>query len=104
MAEYEEQKFRRVMKDDWKSMWMDQIYDKDKGEGVASQDYDSLSIIRGTVIIAARDTKIPHFNKILKDKFPENQGHSRNPDPKIGGWGKFIRTNLKDCITSGNMS
>ena len=103
MAEYEGQKFRQVMKNDWRAMWMDQIYDKDKGEGIASQDYASLSIVRGTVIFAARDIKIPNFNRILKDKFPENR-RFENPDPRIGGWGKFIRTNLKDWISSNTIS
>ena len=78
----------------WKRLWRDQIVDKEKSEGIADQDYPRLFIDQGTVILATRDFKPPDFLEILHQHLVTDAHRYVSPNPKVGGWGKFIRTAL----------
>jgi hypothetical protein len=53
---------------------------------------------KGFVIFATRDAKAPSFSEVVE--FWASQGCVYAPDPVVGGWGKFIRTELKKVLHS----
>jgi hypothetical protein len=84
--------FRRRLKEEWRLLWMERFDDRVRAEGVAVRDYTLLFMDRGSIIFATRDAKAPSFSEILE--FWASQGFVYSPDPAVGGWGKFIRTEL----------
>jgi len=76
----------------WKSLWLDRIDDKVRAEGIANEDYDTLFIDKGTVIVATRNYKAPDFKEILERHAEDKQpGKVVVSNPRVGGWGKFVR-------------
>jgi hypothetical protein len=92
------EEFRRRLKEDWALMWRERYDDRVKAEGVAVQDYPLLFMDRGFVIFASRNAKTPNFSEIVD--FWASQGLTYSPNPSVGGWGKFIRTELRKSINS----
>ena len=90
--------FLRSLKEEWKSLWRERIDDKVRAEGIANRDYDMLFLDRGTIIFASRDAKLPSFREILETWVPPSMMNIVPPDPSVGGWRKFIRTELKKVI------
>ncbi|MDH5754677.1 MAG: hypothetical protein OEY95_05695 [Candidatus Bathyarchaeota archaeon] len=90
--------FRRVLKEEWKRLWWERFDDRVRAEGIANRDYDMLFVDRGTVIFASRDAKIPSFREILEMWAPSDMPYAVPPDPRVGGWRKFIRTELRKVI------
>jgi hypothetical protein len=74
-------------------MWRERFDDKFRAEGVAFRDYNLLFMDRGVVIFASRDARVPSFSEIVESW--SRRGMVYSPNPSIGGWGKFIRTELK---------
>lgn len=97
-AEWEE--FRRRLKEEWGRLWRERFDDKLRAEGVARRDYDMLFVDGGTVIFASRDFKPPSFREILEMWAPQDMPYAVPPDPRVGGWGKFIRTELRKVAHS----
>jgi len=91
---------RRTLKEEWKRLWRERIDDKVRAEGIANRDYDMLFLDKGTVIFASRDAKIPSFREILELWAPPSMLYAVPPDPRVGGWRKFIRTELRKVIES----
>jgi len=89
---------RKKLKEEWKSMWSERIDDRFRAEGIAKRDYDMLFIDRGTVIVATRNARIPTFREILEMWAPPDVPNAIPPDPSVGGWGKFIRTELRRAV------
>jgi hypothetical protein len=87
--------FRRVLREEWERLWRERIDDKFRGEGIAVRDYDMLFLDRGTVIFASRDTRLPTLREIVEMWAPQDVPYAVPPHPSVGGWGKFIRTELK---------
>lgn len=100
MDEAEWEKFRRKIREEWKRLWRERIDDKFRAEGIANRDYDMLFLDRGTVIFASRDAKIPGFREILEMWAPPDMPYAVAPDPRVGGWRKFIRTELRKVTES----
>jgi len=92
------EEFRRKLKDEWTLMWSERYDDRVKAEGVAVQDYPLIFMDRGFVIFASRNVKTPSFYDIVD--FWASQGLVYSPNPSIGGWGKFIRTELRKTAHS----
>lgn len=92
--------FRRRLREEWKRLWRERIDDKVRAEGIANRDYDVLFLDRGTVIFASRDAKIPGFREILELWAPPEMRYAVPPDPRVGGWRKFIRTELRKAVES----
>lgn len=80
---------------EWKTLWRNRIDDKVRAEGIANRDYQLLFVERGTVIVATRDFKPLDLKEILHLHNVENFERIVPPHPSVGGWGKFIRTELK---------
>ncbi len=75
----------------WKRLWRDRIDDKVRAEGIAREDYSSLFVDRGTVIVATRDFKPLDFVEVLERHKPSEVPNAIPPRPAVGGWGKFMR-------------
>jgi hypothetical protein len=92
------EEFRCKLKEEWKLMWTERYDDRVKAEGVVVRDYPLLFMDRGFVIFASRDAKTPAFREIVE--FWASKGLVYSPDPTVGGWGKFIRAELKNAVHS----
>ena len=82
------------LKLEWKRLWQERTDDKVRAEGVATGDYDKLFVDKGTVIHATRDFKAISFREILEQNRVENAERLISPSPAVGGWNKFIKTNV----------
>ena len=78
----------------WKKLWQERVDDKVRAEGVATADYCDLFIEKGTIIHATRNFKALNFKEILEQHHIENSERFIPPSPHIGGWTKFIKTNV----------
>jgi len=78
----------------WKRLWQERIDDKVRAEGVAITDYCDLFVEQGTIIHATRSFKALNFKEILEQHQVENAERYIPPDPHVGGWTKFIKTNV----------
>ncbi|MDI6904260.1 MAG: hypothetical protein QMD13_02040 [Candidatus Bathyarchaeia archaeon] len=84
--------FLRRLKEEWRLLWRERFDDRVRAEGVAVRDYPLVFMDRGFVIFASRDAKAPSFSEVVE--FWASQGCIYAPDPIVGGWGKFIKTEL----------
>lgn len=82
------------LKVQWKKLWQDRVDDKLRAEGIATADYCDLFVDRGTIIHATRDFRALNFKDILEQHEIENTDRFIPPAPHIGGWNKFIKTNI----------
>ena len=83
------------LRTDWKHLWQNRLDDKVRAEGIAKQDYSKLFVERGTVIMATRDYKPLEFFDIVKEYLEFDAEKAVPPNSTIGGWGKFIRNNIR---------
>lgn len=79
---------------EWKRLWQERLDDKVRAEGIATDNYDQLFIDRGTIIHATRDCKALNFKDILEEHKIINAERYVPVDPQIGGWAKFVKTNI----------
>lgn len=79
---------------EWKRLWREYFGDRVRAEGVASNDYSTLSIEKGTVIFAARNFKLLTLNGILEEHGISDAYRFVGPSPMVGGWGKFIKNSF----------
>ena len=82
------------LKVEWKQMWTQRYDDKERAEGVSANDYKALYVERGTIIHATKDFKALDFKDILNQHKVENPERYVQPDVNIGGWKRFIRTEV----------
>jgi hypothetical protein len=82
------------LKIQWKRLWQERAEDKLRAEGVATANYCNLFVEKGTIIHATRDYKALNFKEILEQHQIENAERFIAPDPQVGGWHKFIKTNI----------
>lgn len=94
----ERDEFRRKLREEWGLMWRERFDDRVRAEGVVVRDYPLLFTDRGSVIFASRDAKTPGFSEIVE--VWASRGAVYCPEPSVGGWGKFVRTELKDVAHS----
>jgi hypothetical protein len=78
----------------WKKLWQERVDDKLRAEGIATADYCDLFVERGTIIHATRNFRSLNFREILEQHQIANVDRVIPPDPHIGGWNKFIKTNI----------
>ncbi|MCW4010450.1 MAG: hypothetical protein NWF05_07495 [Candidatus Bathyarchaeota archaeon] len=82
------------LKADWKKLWQERFDDRLRAEGIAVTDYSSLFVDRGTIIHATRDFKALNFKEILERHQVENPDRLIQPNPEVGGWNKFIKSEI----------
>jgi hypothetical protein len=78
----------------WKKLWQERVDDKLRAEGIAMADYCDLFVEKGTIIHATRDFKALNFKEILEQHEIANTDRFIPPEPHIGGWNKFVKTNI----------
>jgi hypothetical protein len=83
-----------ALKIQWKKLWQERIDDKLRAEGIAITDYCDLFVEKGTIIHATRDYKALNFKEILEQNQIVNADRFIPPSPQVGGWNKFIKTNI----------
>ena len=88
------------LRTDWRHLWHHRLDDKVRAEGIAKQDYLKLFVERGTVIMATRDFKPLEFFDIVEEYLGFDADKAVPPNATIGGWGKFIRTNIRKNKTT----
>jgi hypothetical protein len=82
------------LKAEWKRLWKDHFDDKNRAEGIASEDFSSLFVEKGTVIFATRNFKLLTLKEILEEHGLGDLHKFVSPSPAVGGWGKFIKTSI----------
>jgi hypothetical protein len=87
------------LKVEWKKLWKEKFDDKVRAEGVAVNDYSILYVDRGTIIQGTRDYKALDFKEILKQSQVENADRYIPPSPAVGGWYKFVKTQITTCTS-----
>jgi hypothetical protein len=78
----------------WKLLWSECFNDRVRAEDISVKDYESLLVERGTIIQATRNFKVLAFKEILETHMIENPERYLQPDAKVGGWHKFIKTEI----------
>jgi len=89
-----QKEFVEEIKTEWKRLWRERYDDKVRAEGIALSDYNQLFIDKGTIIHATRDFKALNFREILKEHEILNAERYVSPDPHVGGWTKFVKTQI----------
>jgi hypothetical protein len=89
-----QQEIINELKAQYKTLWRERIDDKVRAEGIANRDYSMLFVEKGTVIFATRDFKPLNFKEILDQHKVVGVDRVVPPSPHVGGWGKFIRTEI----------
>jgi hypothetical protein len=84
------------LKSEWKRLWRERIDDQVRAEGIANKDYSGVFVERGTVILATRNFKLMSFRDVLEQHGIVNVHRYVSPDPRVGGWGKFIRSTISN--------
>jgi hypothetical protein len=82
------------LKAQWKLLWSERYDDRVRAEGVSVNDYAILDIEKGTIIHATKDFKILTLKQILEKHLVENPERHIAPDVHVGGWSKFIKTEI----------
>lgn len=82
------------LKAQYEKLWRERIDDKVRAEGIANRDYSMLFVEKGTVIFATRDFRPLSFKEILDQHKVVGVDRVVPPSPRVGGWGKFIRTEI----------
>ena len=96
MERNEIKEFVDDLRTEWKSLWQNRIDDKVRAEGIAKHDYSKLLVEQGTVIRATRDYKPLEFFDIVENRLGCEAAKAGAPNPAEGGWGKFVRNNIKN--------
>jgi len=82
------------VKQEWQELWDRKIEDRWRAEDISRREYSVLFVEQGDIIWATRDFKPLQFYDIL-ERHEETLGRRIRPiDPKVGGWGKFIREEI----------
>jgi len=76
--------------------------DRVRAEGVSVNDYAILDIEKGTIIHATKDFKILNLKQILEKYLIENPERYVQPDVHVGGWNKFIKTEINSKAKRGS--
>lgn len=78
---------------EWKTLWQERLDDKIRAESIATDNYYSISIEKGTIIHATKDYKVLNLKEIIKQHEIKNPEIYVSPNPYVGGWGKFLKIN-----------
>jgi len=89
---------------EWKSLWRERFDDRVRAEGIANRNYPGCFVDRGTVIFATRKFKLLSFRDVLELHGVIDSHRFVPVDPRVGGWGKFIRKSITPQKPSGHIS
>ncbi len=92
----EQKELVEQLKVEWKLLWSECFNDRVRAEDISLKDYESLLVERGTIIQATRSFKVLTFKSILEEHMIENPERFIQPDASVGGWHKFIKTEINN--------
>ena len=90
------------LKAQWKLLWSERFDDRVRAEGVSVNDYAILDVEKGTIIHATKDFKILSLKQILEKHKVDNPERYVQPDVNVGGWNKFIKTEINGKAAKGS--
>jgi hypothetical protein len=90
------------LKAQWKLLWRERFDDRVRAEGVSVNDYAILDVEKGTIIHATKDFKILNLKQLLEKHKVENPDRYVQPDVHVGGWNKFIKTEINGKVKKGS--
>jgi hypothetical protein len=90
------------LKAQWKLLWRERFDDRVRAEGVSVNDYAILDVEKGTIIYATKDFKILTLKQILEKYLVESPERYVQPDIHVGGWSKFIKTEINGKAAKGS--
>jgi hypothetical protein len=90
------------LKNQWALLWAERFDDKVKAEGISVKTYEGLFVEQGTVIHATRDYKALNFRDVLDKNLVENPDRYVQPSVHVGGWNKFIKTQIRQQTVDGD--
>jgi len=90
------------LKAQWRLLWSERFDDRVRAEGVSVNDYAILDIEKGTIIHATKDFKILNLKQIIEKHKVENPERYVQPDVNVGGWNKFIKTEINGKAAKGS--
>ncbi len=90
------------LKVQWKLLWSERFDDRVRAEGVSVNDYAILDVEKGTIIHATKDFKILNLKQILEKHKVDNPERYVQPDVHVGGWNKFIKTEINGKTKEGS--
>ena len=90
----EAKKIRDEVKAEWNRLWMEKYHDSVLAEEVSLKEYCRLFVNGGEIIHANRDYKPLSFSAILSKHLDTEMVDRVDLDPRVGGWGKFIREQI----------
>jgi hypothetical protein len=90
------------LKTQWKLLWSERFDDRVRAEGVSVNDYAILDVDKGTIIHATKDFKILTLRQILEKHLVEDPERYIQPDVNVGGWNKFIKTEITGKVVKRN--
>ena len=93
-AKTDQKKRVEELRGEWQQLWRDRYDDQIRAEGVSAANYTKLQVERGTIIHATRDYKPLNFKEILQQNQIENPDRYIPPNSQIGGWNKFVKTQI----------
>jgi len=88
------------IKQEWKALWAEKIEDRWIAEDIADREYAVLFVDQGDIIWATRDFKPLQFYDILERHEKTTGKRIRPIDPRTGGWGKFVREEVRKSTQS----
>ena len=97
-----QQQLIEELKNQWSLLWKERFDDKVKAEGISVKNYDGLFVEQGTVIHATRDFKALNFRDVLDKNLVENPDRYVQPSVHVGGWNKFIKTQIRKQNLDGD--
>ena len=97
-----QKKLIEELKVQWKLLWSERYDDRVRAEGVSVNDYAILDVEKGTIIHATKDFKILTLKQILEKHLVENPDRYVQPDVNVGGWNKFIKTEINTKSRRGS--
>jgi len=97
-----QKKLIEELKAQWKLLWIERFHDRVRAEGVSVNDYAILDVEKGTIIHATKDFKILNLRQILEKYKVENAERYIQPDINVGGWNKFIKTEINGKAKRGS--
>ncbi len=82
------------LKVQWKCLWSERLDDHVRAEGIATHDYSTLFVEKGTIIHATRCFRALSFKEILELNKIQNAERFIPPNAAVGGWTKFVKTHI----------
>ena len=95
METNEIKEFVDELRGQWKDLWRNRFDDKVRAEGIAQKEYSNLFVECGTVIMATRDFRPLDFFDIVQQYLSSDAEKAVPPNSTIGGWGKFVRNQIR---------